>query len=334
MVTFSVGVLSAAERVGMFDPTLASVQFTVNSYSTSKIDSLRNMFYLDHTSGYEDVMGLYNVLYIQLDQELWDRAVNKDYEIIFAIPKEAVDVGRCTVIHNYDLFTGEFYQGSRIFACALMAKEAKELELASDWDSAVGALIDNLFEALGLDSEVSGVECAGVEQDEDLNKYNPDAILKYPFLTGSEVPCLFQYRSTQHTIQVGPSTRQDAWKGTWASFRPYVPPSASSPNDLQAHNDEYEDVIKAPLYYSNSDETAIHFAGEAYCGRWGGFTHGALDSGRLEARKIIYALNTIDPGSQAAKDWEAISNKHMVPPNCDAPLDYGPPYQKSKTIPR
>jgi hypothetical protein len=154
-------------------------------------------------------------------------------------------------------------------------------------------------------------------------------------VAGSEVPCLFQYRSAQHTIQVGPSasTRQDVWKGTWASFRPYVPPG-SSPDDLQAHNDEYEDVIKAPLYYSNSDETAIHFAGEAYCGRSGGYTHGALDSGRLEARKIIYALSTIDPGSQAAKDWEAISNKHLVPPNCDAPLDYGPPYQKSKTIPR
>jgi hypothetical protein len=116
-------------------------------------------------------MGLYNVLYIQLNQELWDRAVNKDYEIVFAtIPDSPADVGKCTVIHNNDLFRGEFYKGSRMFTCALMTKEVKELELASDWDSTVGALIDNLFEALGLDSEVSGVECAGVEQDEDLNK--------------------------------------------------------------------------------------------------------------------------------------------------------------------
>ena len=97
---------------------------------SNKITSLRNMFYLDTDDGYEDVMGLYNVLYIQLNKELWDHAVNKEYQIIFAIPEstDVDEVGRCTIIHNYDLFPGEFYKGSRIFACALMTQEAKELE--------------------------------------------------------------------------------------------------------------------------------------------------------------------------------------------------------------
>ena len=101
---------------------------------------------------------------------------------------------------------------------------------------------------------------------------------------------MYQYRSAQHTIQVGsnPTDRQDVWKGTWASSIKYTP-TGSSNSDLQAYQDEYEYVIKAPLNYTDG-KSAIHFAGEAYCARWAGFTHGALDSGRLEARKIIYEI--------------------------------------------
>ena len=84
---------------------------------------------------------------------------------------------------------------------------------------------------------------------------------------------------------------------------------------------------------SSSGPRALHFAGEAYCDRWAGFTHGALDSGRLEARKIIYEMNGIDPSDQAAADWEAISDTYLVKPNCDLPIDAAP-YKGSKTIPR
>ena len=110
------------------------------------------------------------------------------------------------------------------------------------------------------------------------------------------------------------------WKGSWSSFG-----NPSGTNVGWTHADYNK--ARAPI------NSTLYFGGEALCPVWQGFQHGAWNSGREQAREMIYDLRGLSNTSDFTKDdWKKFSDGYVTASFCEYP-DGTPPFRKSKTVP-
>lgn len=253
----------------------------------AKMKSLKNTFYLDEDGN----MGIYKLLFVQFSEDTWDKEVElPNSEFIFIVPEYNDQVGNCTQWQSFDRFKGEFFYGSRAFACTLITEEFKDLvDSPEDFDDNVQILINKLFHALGL-NDTPG--CLRVSEGSDDYCKRIDLFPEIDYCdAGDSSRCVYEIRD-----EINPN-----WKGAWSTFKP---------------GNWYEEGD-----YDNAREPVsdtLYFGGEALCPFSQGFQHGAWDSGRLQARKMIYELRGMDVDVQ--EKWEGISNAYLTSPVCDLPV--------------
>ena len=151
MTTFSVGAL-VDQASSLFEPYSSEIE--------QKIQALKDTFYVDSDAPYENTMGLYKLLFVQLNSTTWESASVPNNEFIFTVPGEGnkTQVGNCTLWQSFDRYKWEFFDNSRSFACTLVSEGYKELaDNDGRLDNATAqGLISNLFFALGV---CSGDKC-------------------------------------------------------------------------------------------------------------------------------------------------------------------------------
>jgi Flavin containing amine oxidoreductase len=252
-------------------------------------------------------MGLYKLLFVQLSQDLWNRATIPNNEFIFDVPHENANVGKCSKWQSFDRFQGEFFDGSRAFACTLVTEDFKEL--ASNYypndgldDANAMALIGRLFRVLGISASCERANPTVTPPLIDL--FNPVGDL-------GGYDCLYQI---DDGINGG-----NRWRGAWSTLVPYW------------NQQDYDEIMAPMAPIEDPDNPKLFFAGEAYCPVWVGFQHGAWDSGRLQAREMLFELNQFQDTDK--DEWKRYSDAFLTSPRCDIPDGVTPPIRKSKTVP-
>ena len=120
MTTFSVGAL-VDQASSLFEPYSSEIE--------QKIQALKDTFYVDSDAPYENTMGLYKLLFVQLNSTTWESASVPNNEFIFTVPGEEnkEQVGKCTLWQSFDRYKWEFFDNSRSFACTLVSEGYKAL---------------------------------------------------------------------------------------------------------------------------------------------------------------------------------------------------------------
>jgi len=179
--------------------------------------------------------------------------------------------------------------------------------------STANDLIANLFSALGLSNPPNclRVPCAN-DLATDIDFF-PEIIYPWDdnsYLLNSCPAAAPGYTPADCVYQIHDGDPNPNWQGAWATFRPGIWV-------------ENEDYAKARALVSDKS----YFAGEALCPAWQGFQHGAWESGRHQARTIIYELYGMS--NRQIKAWEKLSNNILASVGCE--VSGIPQFRNSKT---